>query len=65
MRLGDDGRCSIGELIDISVLDVKEMKAKLAAEDEEAVRNDAPGIVHRNMTLSSFILHGIDIREAQ
>lgn len=48
-----------------SVLHPKDIKAKLGKEDDDAVKEKETGIVHKGMTLSSFILHGIEIQEAQ
>ncbi|TEB19581.1 hypothetical protein FA13DRAFT_1718652 [Coprinellus micaceus] len=49
---------------EFAVSEPKDVKEHLQKEDREAQNDGVKGLVHRNMSLSSFILHGIEIQDS-
>jgi type II secretory pathway component PulC len=47
------------------VLSMKDVKQRLQAEDDAAVKKGESSVVQANVTQSSFILQGIEIEETQ
>ncbi|TEB25274.1 hypothetical protein FA13DRAFT_1899707 [Coprinellus micaceus] len=50
---------------DLIVSSPDKVKALLQKEDDAALIANVKGIVHRNMSMSSFIMHGVEIGQAQ